>query len=78
MQVAEVCGDNPHLQTYSTVNVRLKCKCIHTDAVIQTQYFPSCYLKTLIIQSDSSLPQFLDREESSVQKFPFNVQPSIS
>lgn len=66
MQVAEVCGDNPHLQTYSTVYVRLKCKCIHTVAAIQTQLFS--IIKTLIIQSDSSLPQYLDREDSSVQK----------
>lgn len=76
MQVAEVCGDNnPHLQSYSTVYVRLKRDGIHTVAVIQNTIIS--IIRTLIIQSDSSLPQYLDREDSSVQKFTFYVQPSI-
>lgn len=77
MQVAEVCGDSPHLQTYSAVNVRLKRKCIHTSYKHNHVPIMSC-LKTLkSFKPDSSLTQFLDREDSSVQKFTFNVQPSV-
>lgn len=71
--MAEVCGDNPHLQTYSTVNVRLKCK--HSHTCTQTNTIFSRILS--YVQIDSSLRQDLDREDSSVQKFTFNVQPSI-
>ena len=73
---AEVCGHNPHLQTYSTVKCKTKTQTAFTQSY-KHNIFLSHRLKTLIIQPDSSLPQFLDREDSSVQKFTFNVQPGI-
>lgn len=45
--------------------------CSHTNIIISIS-------RTLIIQPDSSQPQYLDREVSSVQKFTFNVQPSVN
>lgn len=43
--------------------------CSHTNTTFSIMFS--------IIQPDSSLPQYLDREDSSVQKFTFDVQPSI-
>lgn len=67
-------------QSTSTNILHCQCKTQNANAFTQLQSYKHniFHLKTLIIQSDSSLPQFLDREDSSVQKFTFNVQPSIN
>lgn len=67
-------------QSTSTIILHCLCKTKtqwHSHSCSRTNTTISI-IRTRIIQSDSSLPQYLDREDSSVQKFTFYVQPSVN